>query len=210
MNEGTGPLFLVGVWRSGTSLLQTLLNQHSQIGLMYEAELPLLKPLFPFRAAKADWLARWDFWNGALNRHGIDPLAVIPRPSGLRSAAETIYRGYAARNGAIIFGEKSPNYWDSLRRLSKTFPFARFIILWRNPLALCRSVMSAGQSDPYFAKRGMLLRTLLGCRQLKAQRDGLVARGIPCTNCTMKNWFAIRPRHSGTSALFLRFLSSLA
>jgi sulfotransferase family protein len=178
VNQDTGPLFLVGVWRSGTSLLQTLLNQHSQIGLMYEAELPLLKPLFAGGAPKADWLERWDFWNSALTRHRIEPRAVLPRSSHLRSAAETVYRSYALQSGAVIFGEKSPNYWDSLERLSKTFPFARFIILWRNPLAICRSVKSAGKSEPYFAKRGMLLRTLLACEKLKRQRDRLVARGV--------------------------------
>ena len=178
MNQGTGPLFLVGVWRSGTSLLQTLLNQHSQIGLMYEAELPLLKPLFAGGAAKPDWLERWEFWNSALSRHRIEPRAVLPRSSDLRTAAETVYRSYAARNGALVFGEKSPNYWDRLEKLSKAFPFARFIIIWRNPLAICRSVMSAGKSEPYFAKRGMLLRTLLACQKLKEQRDRLVARGV--------------------------------
>ncbi|PYX45967.1 MAG: hypothetical protein DMG79_17915 [Acidobacteria bacterium] len=29
-----GPLFVVGMWRSGTSLLYALLNQHPEIGLM--------------------------------------------------------------------------------------------------------------------------------------------------------------------------------
>jgi hypothetical protein len=32
----TGPLFVLGMWRSGTSLLYALLNQHPQIALMYE------------------------------------------------------------------------------------------------------------------------------------------------------------------------------
>jgi hypothetical protein len=179
VNEVKGPLFLVGVWRSGTSLLQTLLNQHSQVGLMYEAELPLLKPLFQGGAAKSDWLERWNFWNSALTRHRIDPQGVLPRTTDLAAAAETVYRSYAQRNGAVIFGEKSPNYWDSLDRLSKTFPSARFIIIWRNPMAICRSVKSAARTEPYFAKRGMLLRSLLACQKLRAQRNRLVARGIP-------------------------------
>ncbi len=176
-NPNEGPLFLVGVWRSGTSLLQTLLNQHSQIGLMYEAELPLLKPLFAGGAAKPDWLERWDFWNSALTRHRIEAGSGAPRPSDLRSAAEAVYRDYARRNGKVIFGEKSPNYWDSLDWLSKTFPSARFILIWRNPVAICRSVTSAGQSEPYFAKRGMLLRALLGCHKLREQRERLLQRG---------------------------------
>ena len=49
-----GPVFVVGIWRSGTSLLYTLLNQHPLIALMYEADLPLLKQLFYRLPAK--WL----------------------------------------------------------------------------------------------------------------------------------------------------------
>ena len=176
--KGTGPLFLVGVWRSGTSLLQTLLNQHSRIGLMYEAELPLLKPLFLGGNAKSDWLERWEFWNSALTRHRIEAEDVLQPAVDLRNTSETVYRRYARRNGAAIFGEKSPNYWDCLDQVSKTFPSAGFIVLWRNPLAVCRSVMSAGQSEPYFAKRGMLLRSLLACHKLREQCDLLLKRGI--------------------------------
>jgi hypothetical protein len=178
-NESGGPLFLVGVWRSGTSLLQTLLNQHSRIGLMYEAELPLLHPLFVGGSAKRDWLERWEFWNSALTRHRIAPETVGSPAKDLRTAAETVYRNNAARTEKVIYGEKSPNYWDCLDRVSKTFPSARFIIIWRNPLGICRSVMSAAQSEPYFAKRGMLLRSLLASEKLKAQRDVLMKRGIP-------------------------------
>ena len=42
----SGPLFVVGMWRSGTSLLYALLNQHPQIGLMYESDMLTLAPLF--------------------------------------------------------------------------------------------------------------------------------------------------------------------
>lgn len=178
-NQTTGPVFLVGVWRSGTSLLQTLLNQHSQIGLMYEADLPLLSGLFAGKRSKSDWLVRWEFWNNALTRHRVESEGLPPKPADLRGAAEMVYRQYAAQNGKAIFGEKSPNYWDSLEWLSEVFPSARFIIIWRNPLGICRSVVAAAQNEPYFAKRGMLLRALLGCRKLKEQRDRLVSRGVP-------------------------------
>ncbi|MCU1303513.1 MAG: Sulfotransferase family, partial [Candidatus Sulfotelmatobacter sp.] len=35
----SGPIFVVGIWRSGTSLLYTLMNQHPQIALTYESDL---------------------------------------------------------------------------------------------------------------------------------------------------------------------------
>ena len=63
---------MVGIWRSGTSLLYTLLNQHPQIALTYESDLFLLRSLFRGGSAKSDWLERWEFWNNALTRHNID------------------------------------------------------------------------------------------------------------------------------------------
>lgn len=173
--QGRAPLFVVGMWRSGTSLFYALLNQHPQIKLMYEDELPLLWPLFLGSNAKKDWAERWEFWNQALSRHKIDP-ADLPRDvSSLREACEATWALYAPN--AEIRGGKSPSYFDCLPRIAKEFPNARFLVMWRDPADVCRSVVRA-QSDSFFAKRGMLLRALLGCRDLKAGYDALVERGV--------------------------------
>ncbi len=180
MNQSsTGPVFLVGVWRSGTSLLHALLNQHPRIGLMYEAELPLLQALFSRSGANRDWLNRWDFWNGALTRHGLAPEEFPSRPGSFRGAVETVYGRYSSRTGATVWGEKSPNYWDRMDRIHDWFPDARFIVVFRDPQAVCRSVIEAGQDGGYFAKRGMPLRALLACEMLKSQSDELRKRGAP-------------------------------
>ena len=57
-----GPLFVIGIWRSGTSLLYALLNKHPQISLLYEGDLYCLRPLFWIPRAASSWLARWDLW----------------------------------------------------------------------------------------------------------------------------------------------------
>jgi hypothetical protein len=175
----TGPLFVVGVWRSGTSLLQALLNQHPQIGLAYEAELPLLKSLFPNGKAKADWATRWDFWNSALTRHRIPASAIPAGEYDLRTATAAVYRCFAAQKGATIWGEKSPNYWDRLDEIATDFPSAKFIVIFRNPIGVCRSVFQAGETPGYFAHSGMGVRSLFACLRLKQHRDLLVKRGIP-------------------------------
>jgi len=68
-----GPLFVVSMWRSGSSLLYALLNKHPQVNLMYEADLLLLRPVFLKPARFSDWAERWQFWNQAFERHGLDP-----------------------------------------------------------------------------------------------------------------------------------------
>lgn len=174
-----GPLFVVGMWRSGTSLLYALLNQHPQIALMYEGDLPLFGPFFLRAGGNSSWLARWDFWYSAIRRHDIDVSGI---PSGIadaKTATEAVYREYARRKGATIWGDKSPNYYDSLTRLARLFPNARFIIIWRDPADICRSIARAGQKSSWFAKTGMIHRGLLGCRQLKRECDQIVARGLP-------------------------------
>jgi hypothetical protein len=171
-----GPLFVVGMWRSGTSLFYALLNQHPQIALMYEDELPLLWPLFLGGKPKSDWRERWEFWNQALSRHRIGADDLPCEVSGLREASEAAWKFYA--DGAAIRGCKSPNYFDCLPRLAEQFPGAKFIVMWRDPADVCRSVVRA-RTDSFFAKRGMVLRALLGCRDLKSGADGLVAKGVP-------------------------------
>lgn len=174
-----GPLFIVSMWRSGSSLLYALLNQHPQIALMYEADLPLLTPLFAKPAALRDWAQRWDFWNQALSRHGMTPSDAKP-DAPFRGAFQAVHRGYATGKGAAIWGDKSPNYYDRMIWLAEKFPGARFIVVWRNPEDTARSIIRAGASgNPYFQKRGMRTRALMGYHVFRKEYLALQRCGIP-------------------------------
>jgi hypothetical protein len=161
------------MWRSGTSLLYALLNQHPSIGLMYEDDLLLLWPLFIGGKAKRDWVARWEFWNSAPERHKIDFAGLVPQPTP-KQALEFCYK----HKGTAIWGSKSPNYYDSMTKLADIFPNARFIIIWRDLRGICGSVQRAGSRPSWFARMGMIHRTILGYREMKAQRDQLIERGM--------------------------------
>lgn len=171
-----GPLLMVGIWRSGTSLVYSLLNQHPQIALLYEGDLPLLRPLFAAKSSKRDWLARWEFWNCALSRHNIQTDKIPAVVPDLRSGATAVWKQYA---GEAVMGEKSPDYYDSLESVSKEFPDARFIIIWRDLADICRSIIRAREGSTFFSKPGILRRAVIGYYKLKLQRDILQARGIP-------------------------------
>jgi Sulfotransferase family len=175
-----GPLFVVGIFRSGTSLLYALLNQHPQIALMYEDDLPHLHSLFWFRRDTSSWLNRWDCWNGALTRHKFDGARLPAGIRDLKSAARAVYLEYARqKKGATVWGCKSPTYHDEIVRLSRTFPNARFIIIWRDLRDICQSVLQAAHGPTFFRRKGMILRVLLGYREMKSQCDYLVAHGVP-------------------------------
>ncbi len=172
-----GPVFVVGMWRSGTSLLYALLNQHPQIGLMYESDLPLLHSLFLLPHKSSWWLNKVDSWNGALTRHKIDSAAIPENISDLPGAFGAVAQQYAKQNGATVWGCKSPSYYDCMTELANWFPRAKFIVIWRDPADVCRSIVRAAEKSPWFARPGMDLRALLGYRRMKREADELVRRG---------------------------------
>lgn len=173
-----GPVFVVGLWRSGTSLLHALLNQHPDVGLMYEADLALLSPLFS-PCHKSNWPLKWDTWNWAPTRHQMQIDSIPSELADLRSACEAVYKQYAKRKGASIWGEKSPNYHGRLSALARIFPHSRFVIIWRSPMGIYSSILRAQKHSPFLDRRGILLRALLGCKRMKQECDKLVKRDVP-------------------------------
>ncbi|MCU1296850.1 MAG: hypothetical protein JWO91_1128 [Acidobacteriaceae bacterium] len=173
------PLFVVGVWRSGTTLLQLLLNQHPEIALFYEGDLPVLWPMFAISYSRKKWVEKWEYWNSAVSRHHLDPQRIAVPLTTLAEAAEVAGREYARRKGAHIWGCKSPSYYDRLVYLAREFPNARFIVIWRDPEEICRSVMEAAPHSSWFSRPGMTLRAILACEILKNQCDTLRDSGVP-------------------------------
>ncbi len=172
-----GPLFVVGMWRSGTSLLYALLNQHPQIGLMYESDMLTLAPLFYIPRKSSWWLNKVDSWNGALTRHKIDPKAIPADITALPNAFRAVAQQYASRKGATVWGCKSPTYYDCMNQFAGWYPNAKFIVIWRDPADVCRSIVRAAEKASWFAQPGMDLRAILGYRRMKQEADELVRRG---------------------------------
>jgi Sulfotransferase family len=175
-----GPLFVVSMWRSGSSLLYALLNKHPQVALTYEADLLLLKPVFLKPAAFCDWAERWEFWNEAFQRHGLTAKDVDESISTFPSAFKAAHQLYAKRHGATIWGDKSPNYYDRLNEMADDFPDARFIIVWRDPKGTANSILRAASlGNSYFSRKGAAHCGLLGYEIFKKECDRLLARGKP-------------------------------
>ncbi|HZP62133.1 MAG TPA: sulfotransferase [Terriglobales bacterium] len=175
-NSGSGPLIVVGLWRSGTSLLYSLLNQHSEIALLYEGDLFLLRSRFR-PGNEGDWRGRWEFWNSALSRHNIDTAEVPAAVPDFATAATSVWKQYAG--DAVVWGEKSPDYYDCMETLAREFPGARFLVIWRDLADTCRSIVRARAGSTFFSKPGLLHRAIIGHHKLKQQCDLLLAQAIP-------------------------------
>jgi hypothetical protein len=64
-----------------------------------------------------------------------------------------------------------------MNRLASWYPNAKFIVIWRDPADVCRSIVRAAEKSPWFAQPGMDLRAIFGYRRMKREADELVGRG---------------------------------
>lgn len=150
-----GPIFLVGCPRSGTTLLQQMLDAHPTVAIAPETH---FMRLF--------WLRRdhyGDLTEEANYYRLIENITALPEfsemglsNSDFSEAAWTIERTYPAifrllleqfaeKRGAQVVGEKTPNHVLHIPTLQQFFPTARFIHLVRDP----RAVVNSWQSVPW-------------------------------------------------------------
>ena len=170
------PVFIVGVFRSGTSLLCSLLNQNPKIALMYECDVwnfprPLLGSRF-----KRNWAERIEFYNQALSRHQMISPGNFCSLQKIRTPLD-LYRTFGERKGATVSGEKSPFYCIRLEQLHQRYPNALFVLVWRDPVEIYRSVLKAGQTSRFFGKPGMLSRMIYHQEQAIRQSARIEAKG---------------------------------
>ncbi len=170
------PVFVVGIFRSGTSLLCSLLNQNPKVALMYECDVwNFPRPLLTYRF-KHNWAERIEFYNQALSRHKMVPKHNSRGLEKIRTPVD-LYRMFGGRKGAEVSGEKSPFYCCRLEQLHKQYPGAAFIFVWRNPVEVYRSVLKAGQTSRFFGKRGMLSRMIYQQEQAVLQAGRIQKNG---------------------------------
>jgi hypothetical protein len=178
----TPPIFVVGVWRCGSTLLYLLLNQHPDIRLFFESDLPVLWPMFQLPWQRQSWVKKWEYWNASVSRHDLDPVRLAAAPvTSLAEAFTLAGREYAGQKGKNNWGCKSPTYYDRLDYLAREFPGARFVVVWRDPEEICRSVINAaarsGDSGSWFARPGSNHRSVLASRTLQKQVQKLLRMG---------------------------------
>jgi hypothetical protein len=154
-------LFVVGCPRSGTTLLQRLLDAHPQLAVIDETR----------------WIDHWFSESKGVTPEGfatpvlVSNLLELPRFAQLRLGREelaalvdggrsvsypTFVRGifdlYGASQGKALVGDKTPRYVRSIPMLHEFFPSAKFVHLIRDGRSTCLSVLN-------WQKAGKLART---------------------------------------------------
>jgi tetratricopeptide (TPR) repeat protein len=140
--QSAAPIFIVGLPRAGSTLLEQILASHSQVeGTMELAEIPML--VQHLRGREAD--ESKPRYPGVLAELSADQLTRL----GDRFLADTqVYR-----SGKPFFIDKNPNNFRHIGLISLMLPNARIIDARREPMACCfsnfKQLFAAGQEFTY-------------------------------------------------------------
>jgi hypothetical protein len=163
--------------------LYSLLNQHPQVALMYECNVCDFPEILSAMRFRGNWLERQEFLNQALSRHRLTLGATLRGLENVKTPRD-LYRTVSQGKGAAFFGEKSPVYCSRLRRLARHFPNAHFILLWRDPVEMYRSVAQAGRVARYFRGNGWLAHLIFQQEEMVRQAVDLNHAGLRVHNVT--------------------------
>ena len=145
---GGPPLLVLGVRRSGTTLLRVMLDRHPELAVPDESYfVPQLADRhlrhidpdeFVDDLRRIDTLAEW---NVPLDK----VRARLTERMPIGAAIATVYAVYAEERGKPRWGDKTPMYMQNLRLLERLFPDALFVHLIRDGRDAALSFLSMPQ-----------------------------------------------------------------
>lgn len=139
-------IFVVGMPRSGTTLISNILSAHSRVAITPETH--FWRRLGKLRHGELGWEEFvHSFMTGPELQDFRLPEAVrdrierqfrpLPTSTNLESRAfgllESVCMAFAAQHGKTVWGEKTPAHLEALPCLAKAFPGASFVFMVRDP-----------------------------------------------------------------------------
>lgn len=144
---GENLIFLISQPRAGSTLLQLMLSGHPEIATTSEPWIAL-HPIYALRTSGIDTtydsklarLALSDF----LKQSGVDECFYKKQ---VASFLLSFYKQAAESQKKKFFLDKTPHYCQIITELIEIFPKAKFIIIFRNPLAVLNSILKTWVKD---------------------------------------------------------------
>ena len=135
--NGDNLIFLISQPRSGSTLLQRILAGSPDIHTCSEPWI-MLPMLAPFSDDPGPRVYDLDLTKTAIHEFcGEDAYC-----QAMATAAAKLYSSRLNGSGKTRFLDKTPRYYEIANRLRTTFPHAKFITLYRNPLSVLASILS--------------------------------------------------------------------
>lgn len=148
MNTKLKPLFLFSVPRSGSTLIQRILSTHPKISTVTEPWI-----LLPYLYTLKD--------GGAFTEYGHRKMVSAVRdfyqnfPGGkdnyIQEIKSLVLRLYekAVEGNPVYFLDKTPRYHLVSDEILQMFPEGKFIVIWRNPLAVAASIINTWKNGKW-------------------------------------------------------------
>ena len=144
--------FIISQPRAGSTLLQRLLATHPQIQTVGEPWLAI--PFVYALREKGLWA---EYIHVSLAQGFGEFVSSLPggRDEYFREAGDFLIRlqEKISTPGKTWFLDKTPRYHLILDELPKMFPDAKFIVLWRNPLAVAASILNTWKRGRFDIRR---------------------------------------------------------
>lgn len=130
MSLRSGPIFVVGAMRSGSTLLRLCLDSHERIAIGPESG-------FMGAVAAMKSIPDWDAGPGWYRRYGLEDDEMNAR---IRAFYADIFTRTAAARGKARWGDKTPFHTWHVREMASIFPDAQLIGIVRHPAATLASM----------------------------------------------------------------------
>ncbi|NGY04525.1 sulfotransferase family protein [Solimonas terrae] len=178
------PFFIIGVPRSGTTLLRDLLARHTAITLPPE-ESQFLPDLIRARELVADDAAFLGLAKKIVERSNYAFLMQLRHKVSAKALTERLFcadpvavlrdvvvasRPQANLPGTVLWGDKTPNYAWMAEEILKWAPSAKFVHIVRDPRDVAMSMATAWSKSA--------LRSALDWRKTEIHLDTLKSRGL--------------------------------
>jgi tetratricopeptide (TPR) repeat protein len=161
---GESPIFVVGLPRTGTTLVERIVTNHSSVH--GAGELPALSEALSF-AANAGTSAQ---------RNWLEFAGALARLDGPTIARAYLARARGRRGTKPRFLDKQPTNYFYLPLIFRAFPQARVLHLTRHPLAACFAIYKTRFQGafPFAYDLADLGRFYLGYRRLMSHWHGIL------------------------------------
>jgi len=171
--------FVVGLTRSGTTLLRMMLDAHPLLAIPPETHfVPDLIKAARAEQGSAAMLAAMTS-NRTWADFGIDDGEIRERLEQVDSgdgagAVRAFFETYAAKHGKPRWGDKTPAYMLSIQRIGRTLPESRFIHLIRDgrDVALSQSARALNEQPPPAEQAARWIKRIGKAREQAAALKG--------------------------------------
>lgn len=174
------PIFIVGMPRSGTTLLLAMLSAHSQIAITPETQFfGIWMRLYKHLDIRKDNDFKL-FWHSfTTGRHftrlGLSPAGISKRieeshEQSFRTLFAGVLQEYASSKGKPRWGEKSPRHFAHIQTITEWYPNAKVLYLIRDPRAAVASAVRAPWGNPSVARQAQVWNKSIACYE-EVQND---------------------------------------